>query len=296
MSIPSPNDVSAEWLGACLEKAGHAGVRVRSFSQKRIGTGQIGQCIRYELDLEGGDGSAPTSLVGKFASDDPTSRQTGIQLRNYKKEIEFYRELQQRLTISTPRCYYAEIDGDGPEFALLLEDLAPAEQGDQLAGCDTGVARAALLELVGLHAPSWCDASLREVDWIGEPSDQTIAIGRMLYQAQLPGFLDRYGSRLEADERDIIAAVAESKGPPYQKLGDVYSLVHIDYRLDNLLIDGRGDPPGITVVDWQSVGLGHPLVDVSYFLGAGLLPEVRRGSTRRPRAGVRGRRSASRRP
>lgn len=276
MSIPTPKDVSAAWLGACLEKAGHAGVRVRSFTQRPIGTGQIGQCIRYELDLEGGDGSAPSSLVGKFASDDPTSRQTGIQLRNYKKEVSFYQELQQRLTISTPRCYYAEIEGEGPEFALLLEDLSPAEQGDQLEGCSLDVARAAVLELVGLHAPSWCDDSLRGIEWLGEPSDQTIALGRLLYQSQLAGFLERYGPRLEPDERDIIAAVADSKGPPFELLGDVFSLVHVDYRLDNLLIDGRSNPPGISVVDWQSIILGHPLSDVAYFLGAGLLPEVRR--------------------
>ena len=39
-----------------------------------------------------------------------------------------------------PRCF-CEVWG-GPEFMLLLEDLTPAKQGDQLAGCDAGVATA----------------------------------------------------------------------------------------------------------------------------------------------------------
>jgi hypothetical protein len=274
--IPTPTTVTPEFLTECLRSAGHDGVRVRGFDGKPVGTGQVGQCIRYSLDLEGGDGTAPRTLVAKFASDDPTSRQTGVQLRNYLKETHFYQDLQARLRIDTPRCYYAAIEGEGPEHMLLLEDMAPAEQGDQLAGCTPELARAAVLELVGLHAPSWCDESLRGIDWLGEPSDGTVAIGRMLYRAQLAPFFERFRDRLESDEADIIARAADSQGPPFELLRDVYSLVHIDYRLDNLLVDHSPDPPRVSVVDWQSVTIGNPLTDVAYFLGAGLLPEVRR--------------------
>jgi hypothetical protein len=159
---------------------------------------------------------------------------------------------------------------------LLLEDLAPAEQGDQLRGCSPAVAHAAVRELVGLHAPSWCDSGLRGVDWLGEPSAGTVQLGRALYAAQLEPFMARFGDRLEPDEAGIIRAVAGSQGPPFELLGDVFSLVHVDYRLDNLLIDERSDPPAVAAVDWQSITLGNPLSDVAYFLGAGLLPEVRR--------------------
>jgi hypothetical protein len=250
---------------------------VRGFRATRVGTGQIGLCMRYELELAGTDSTAPRTLIGKFPSDDPTSRATGVQLRNYLKEVSFYRELQGRLDISTPRCYFAEIVGEGPEFALLLEDLAPATQGDQLTGCDAEVARAAVLELVGLHGPSWNRAEFRGIDWIGEPDAAGRAQMQALYQALLPGFLDRYGARLAADEAGIIAAVGEAAGGPlFDGLGSPYSLVHVDYRLDNLLIDRRAVPPRISVVDWQSITLGSPLADVAYFLGAGLLPEDRR--------------------
>ena len=54
--------------------------------------------------------------------------------------------------------------------------------------------------------------------------------------------------------------------------------MHVDYRLDNLLIDEGARPPRVFVVDWQSVTLGNPLADVAYFLGAGLLPEARRAA------------------
>ena len=276
MTIPSPDDVTPAWLTDRLRTAGHDGVEVRGFAAERIGTGQIGKCIRYTLELAGDNGRAPRSVVGKFPSDDAVSRQTGVDLGNYRREVEFYRQLRSRLSIRTPRCYYAEIDDMGPRFALLLDDLSPAEPGDQLRGCDPRVARAAVLELAGLHAPTWNDPSILGVEWISEPSLETVDKNRGWYQSLLPGFLDRYGHRLESDSRAILERVAESRGLPFTGRPDPFALTHVDYRLDNLLIDDRLDPPAITVVDWQSITVGRPLGDVAYFLGAGLLPEHRR--------------------
>jgi Ecdysteroid kinase-like family len=246
----------------------------------QVGTGQIGKCIRYELDVGAAPVAVPRSLIGKFPSDDAQSRGTGVALRNYYREVNFYRELAARLQISTPRCYFAAIDGDGPEFALLLEDLAPARQGDQLAGCSLDVARSAVLQLVGLQAPSWCDATLKRRDWLWQdavPADAMIA----MYGRLLPGFIDRYGVSLAADERDIIERVARSPGCPlFEPVGSPFCLEHVDYRLDNLLIDEAVAPPRVTVVDWQSIRVGKPFNDVAYFLGASLLPELRRDAER----------------
>jgi hypothetical protein len=277
-AIPTPETVTVSFFTEQLQKAGYAGVEVTDFVGAPIGTGQIGECIRYALSLSGDDGSAPHSLIGKFPSRDPQSRQTGVQLRNYIKEVSFYRTLQGTLEIRTPRCYFAEIEGEGPTFMLLLEDLSPSLPGDQLKGCSPAVARAAVLELVGLHAPSWCDEALRDVEWLDEATEDRVALGRAIYQAQLAPFLARFQDRLEPDEVGIIEAVASSKGPPFELLSDPFSLVHIDYRLDNLMIDEQAESTSVCAVDWQSISLGNPLTDVAYFLGAGLLPEVRRGA------------------
>ena len=44
---------------------------------------------------------------------------------------------------------------------MLLEDLAPAEPGDQLAGISVEQAAAALEELAALHAAGWGSAGAR---------------------------------------------------------------------------------------------------------------------------------------
>jgi hypothetical protein len=275
-AIPTPETITPGFLTEVLRANGHASATVAHIRGEPVGTGQIGLCIRFHLDYAGDRGPAPRTLVGKFPSLDPLSRHTGVQLRNYAREIFFYRTLKERIPISTPRCYFTAIEGDGPEFALLLEDMAPARQGDQLAGCSVAVARAAVAELVKLHGATWEDPRIRGLDLINEPGPDGSRQLRELYALMLPGFLGRFGPALEADERAIIEAVEKSAGAPHTYPEKPWSMVHIDFRLDNLLIDEAVDPPRVAVVDWQSMVVGSPLSDVAYFLGASLLPEVRR--------------------
>ncbi len=51
-----------------------------------------------------------------------------------------------------------------------------------------------------------------------------------------------------------------------------WTIVHGDYRADNLLFGGDR----VVVVDWQTVGLGPGPADLSYLLGASLVPDARR--------------------
>jgi aminoglycoside phosphotransferase (APT) family kinase protein len=52
--------------------------------------------------------------------------------------------------------------------------------------------------------------------------------------------------------------------------------VHGDFRLDNMLFGQAEAAAPLAVVDWQTCAHGHPASDVAYFLGAGLLPDLRR--------------------
>jgi aminoglycoside phosphotransferase (APT) family kinase protein len=50
-------------------------------------------------------------------------------------------------------------------------------------------------------------------------------------------------------------------------------VTHGDFRTDNLLIDACDGSVALAVVDWQTVGVGSPLLDVAYFLTTSLTPE-----------------------
>ena len=137
----TPSAVTGPWLEAVLHRAGYD-VSVASFTAEAVGTGQVGQNVRFLIEYRRGEG--PRSLVGKFASDDPESRQTGIALSNYLREVRFYQELQPTLDIQTPVVLFTDIDLDTQEFVLMMEDLSPAVQGDQISGCDPVAAERAM--------------------------------------------------------------------------------------------------------------------------------------------------------
>jgi aminoglycoside/choline kinase family phosphotransferase len=197
-----------------------------------------------------------------------------MMLRNYVKEVNFYRHLVDGLKIRTPRVFYADIDDSGVSFVLLMQDMTPAVQGDQLAGCTPDVARAALREMVGLHAPRWNDAKLREYDWLyvdpGESRSSSVQMLPMLWA----GFRDRYAYRLTDEVMTVGTKLFENIGGYVADAGGPKTIVHGDYRLDNLLL-GPG-PDDVAVVDWQTIALGPAASDAAYFIGAGLLPDVRR--------------------
>ena len=73
-------------------------------------------------------------------------------------------------------------------------------------------------------------------------------------------------------------------------LPDPITVVHGDFRLENMMFATPEGGYPLAVVDWQTLALAFPGIDIAYFLGAGLLPEARREHERalldRYRAGL----------
>ena len=74
--------VTAKWLTDVLRHAGHAAT-VAGFDARRVGSGQVAESVRFTLSYVGDANGAPASVVGKFPSTDPVSRNTGIVFGNY---------------------------------------------------------------------------------------------------------------------------------------------------------------------------------------------------------------------
>ena len=154
-----------------------------------------------------------------------------------------------------------------------MEDLAPGEQGNQLTGCSVDDAALALEQAAKLHGPSWGMSTLSDHALLspGDPAEKTQQL-KMIYTMVLPAFLERYSHRLPDEYIAVIEAMAD-KLDRYQEINKgPNSLVHLDFRLDNMMFGG---PHKITVVDWQSIALGCGVMDVSYFLGTSLLTASR---------------------
>ncbi len=263
----TPEGLTDSWLSSVLQ------TEVKVGETSRIGDGLVGMNIRLEL---ASDGSVPASIIAKLPSPDPTSKATGIALRNYEREVKFYVEIAPTVDIRVARCFHAEWDAASGDFVLLMEDLAPAEQGNQLTGCDNDQARTAVLELAKLHGPRWGDDTLDDVEWLGRRTPQDAQQLAMLWSMFLPGFMNVFGKYLSVEASDLIERFGQKIAAWVDDRDAPNTVTHGDYRLDNLMFGNLVDGSTIAAVDWQTPGHGLGITDVSYFLGAGVLPEERR--------------------
>lgn len=290
--IRDADSVDAAWLTDVLHAAGvGSGRRILDYDARSIGTGQVGENVRYTLTWEGtwegtwdGDQAGlPSSIVAKFPSANELSRATAAQVDTYRREVGFYRDVQHRVSIRTPGIHHVGWNPDNHDFVLVMEDIGGAEQGDQLHGCTVDRAAAVIDEAVGLHAPTWNRvAELADLDWLAFPNDERTGQMQLLFAMTLPGFLDRYGDRLSDDEQDIGRHVVErypslaAQVTEWAETHRAWCVTHADYRLDNILFGLDDRTPAVTVVDWQTAAVGIGPADVAYFVGAGLVPDDRR--------------------
>ena len=256
-------DLTPDFLAAAL------GLDVVAVDAERVGTGQIG--ATYRLTIGYADGVAgPARLIAKLAAENDEAR--GRVAEGYRKEVGFYTDLAPTVTIASPRCWYGAIADDLHTFTLLLDDLAPAVPGVQAQACTPAAAEAAVRNLVGLHAPRWNDPGLKVLDFLG-PADAPGDFLGAIHVEATGQFVERYAGVLDAADVDTLRRAADATAAWYTTRVDHFSLVHGDYRLDNLMFHPDG---GVSAVDWQTLSVGPALRDVAYFLGTSLSVDDRR--------------------
>ena len=268
LSIPrGPADVTPEWLEAVLQTG------VKSVDVTPIGTGQTGATYRLAVSYASEEPELPATFAIKLSSQDDAVRER-VAL-GYRSEHAFYTGVANLVRVPIPAHFHCEISEDGGDFVLLLADMAPAVQGDQIDGCTQAEATLAVRALAGLHGPTWNDPA-----WIEFPGlamslatdDAIKGLGDIaVMAAQMT--LDRLGSRMTAEDRETTTEAMSVVTPWLMADRNRFSLMHGDYRLDNMLFDPARTK--VTVVDWQTLGTGLPARDLAYFTGTSLLPNTR---------------------
>lgn len=268
--VHSAADITAAWCDAALRpRLGAA--RVVAARTDPVGTGQVADTVRIHLEYDP-PGAGPATLVAKVPSADETSRAGAAATRTYEVEASFYRDLAGELPVRTPECWYAAHDMATNAYVVVLEDVAPAVQGDQMRGCPVGDIAAAVDELALLHGPRWGDPTLAAMDWPRRPTPEGMQGTSDLITWAVESFKERYTDRLEPATVALVERFMPRLRDYVAHPSEPWTVVHGDFRADNLLFGG----PRVVVVDWQTVALGAGPSDLAYLLGASLLPEVRR--------------------
>ena len=285
LPIPEgPGGYTAEWVRDALTEAGAPGaarldaveVDERFADDRGIG-GQVAHMrLRY---AEGAPPDAPASLVAKMPSAYGDTRRGGAFLSLPERELRFYRELAPDVPFRTARCWYADIDGDGDNFVLLLEDLGALPYGDDEAGATPEEAERVIGGAAALHAAWWRSPRLEALSWL-----PPYEVRALLWQRN---FATAWRSRREAVARllppellPLGEALTRRLAASAVRLGRrPRTLLHGDLRLDNLFFPPDGKQP-IAAIDWSNLSAGPGAYDLAYFLSVALTPEERRARER----------------
>ncbi|CAN5333462.1 phosphotransferase [soil metagenome] len=267
VSIPRfPDEVTPLWLTDVLR------AEVSDVDVVAVGTGQTGATYRVSATYAAKPDALPETFVIKLPAADDEVRDRVVL--GYRSECAFYESVAHRVSVPVPACFHCEISEDAADYALLLTDEAPAVQGDQIAGCHEAQAMLAARAIAGLHGPTW-----NQDEWLTFPG---LAMS-MLDDASKKGMGDvaimsaditigKLGAKLDATDRDTFVDAMALVTPWLADL-DRFSLIHGDYRLDNMLFHPDGSQAW--VVDWQTLGVGLPARDLAYFAATSLEPALR---------------------
>ncbi len=273
-------EITAEWMTGALRAHGTIGpdVSVESIDTDVgvAGVGFMGEVASVALRYSGDAGGAPTRVVAKFPTASPQIRTMLHPTRVFEREHRFYESLAADTPVRTPEVYHVTCETsdvtDDERYLLLLEDLSGLELGDQLAGVSPEQAEASLVGLARHHARFWNRAGLDAASFVPTINGPLNKAGQAIYDASLPGFTDAFGSALLPEMVPVAAAYGASHPRFLDRFAAMpHTLVHFDYRADNLFYDhSAGGDVSVVVIDWQSISIGGGAADVGYFLAQNL--------------------------
>jgi len=234
------------------------------------GVGFMGQLARVRLVAR----DVPASLVVKMPSSDPGAQMIGGMMRVWEREHRFYTEVAPKMrSVRLPHCIHSGTD----PFVLVLEDLSPAVPGDQVAGPTPDQARTVIDAAAALHAEWMNHPALASLDWMPDLNDPSTGMVAQLFPVGWPAFLARYADSLP----ERVLRWCEAFVPRIVDWIHTYddwptTLIHGDFRLDNMFFDDRG---GMTLIDWQLAMRAPSTTDLVYFIGTNLPTDTRRAMT-----------------
>jgi hypothetical protein len=232
----------------------------------------VGDLSRLSLTYDAAGAQGPTTVIAKARGTGETQLAMDAALGLFARERMVYGDLGAALPVRLPRCYHA-----GDE-CMLLEDLRALRMGDQVAGLERADAERLIDLLAGLHAAFWdaeppAGAADHLVSWTNP------AFAAMLTQLVTSGVAalrERYAGRVADGILDAAEKAAPEWGQVLARCAEgPQTLVHNDFRLDNVFFDADGEP---VVIDWQLAGRCRGTQDVAYLLSGSMTVDALRES------------------
>lgn len=271
------------------------------------GVGMSGIAKRVSIEYDRDDPDLPASVIAKFAAEDVVIKGLVESLDIYAREIEFYRDLAERMPIPVPRFCGGDFDPASGQavadaagrlvnrlpakaqlaitkdptkflrpsarrYALMIEDLGDNhEVHDLVDPPDPEKLKPVLDQLAILHATFWADPSIAKhpsTRWMITPTPR---LYQNVYYGRNKAIMEQRwpDSWLTPHKWSVVERCVERFQDDVALLNKPITLLHGDPRSDNVLYSSTG----ATLVDWSLVANGNPAYDVGYLIGSSVRVE-----------------------
>jgi len=273
-------ELTPAWLSAALQHGGLdvevSAVEIEGFGE---GVGMMSGLARANLTYADGDG--PRSVVVKQPSPNEANRGAAVAFHCYEREVSIYREATALTAARTPTIHFADLEGE-EDFVIVMEDLADYVIGDQIVGATPDQSALVIGAMAQFHSAYWGRIDELGFDFI--PDHYPSYFSETMHEGTIRGW-------------DTMAELAGEVLPPeIAAVKDRYiaaiptiqewmttgprTVVHGDFRMDNMFF---GQAPGqhpIVISDFQGVLRGRGAHDLAYFLSQSVPVETRRAHER----------------
>ena len=235
------------------------------------------QLFRLTLTYHHSMPAAPATLIAKLPSGNEELAENCVVFQPGTKEEWFYRAVAPTDCVTAPKCYFGVAERTTGQATLLLADLGELEATSQTTGMSINEATLALQEAARLHARWWNQeegSSLADLRDLNSNSREGIALVDRLYGEAWPFFLQNSEFPIPAAVKAFGASLF-GRGEQINTLcrTSPKTVLHGDFRVDNMLFDDRGDLRKCYVLDWESVNIGCGVADIAWLI-AGCVPGI----------------------
>ncbi len=279
MNFPvRPEELNVSFL---TEALGARAGDIRSAQVEFVGdaVGNTSDVYFVHMDVRDGAG-LPETLVAKMIPRFDGAIEVCKTLRLFEREIENYRVIAGRSPIRVPELIWSDYDPDTSLGIMIMEDCSYCDSFDQTRPVPSSLEDLEKIfdSAADLHAAWWDSTELSDSSVLlqpGHPVRQRFA--EMVtggWESLLSGgpgaeTIPDSGKQIARIFTDSIADLWGPLAPTHQ-----LTVMHLDFRIDNIFYDRTEDRP--VIFDWQGASVGRGACDLAYLMATGFEPAFRR--------------------
>ena len=267
------SELTLEYLNKVLEPSFKS--KLISFKQgEEIEPGFTGEVFKIIPEYEEKKENLPKSLVIKFQTENEGIRNFMAKIKGYEKEIKIYEILNSINELNTPKIYYHDINKEGTNYILIMEDLN--EKGlvriDRDKPFDMKALKLIVKYFAELHSSFWGKEKLKNIEWINNYN-----FGEYMKEFTIKNFDKKKSYFISNNKNKLnysliniiknikISELYEKINPDSENNKNRITLLHGDTQVSNLLINSSKDK--VAMIDWQYINIGLGLKDIVLFIG-----------------------------